>query len=888
MATPQEAAGGDMSVKRAISVAPWSLLAALVCFPTTTLAAPDGTRTPGDASWSQEAPTGEHGLVIETSGSAGVSGSLERAERGAPLAGHAFKVDVDLALVEKRRRGESGESVRRVRVSSPDALWIVLGFGTFRVPEGASLSVLAADGSVVAGPYGADDVRRHGQLWTPPIEGDEALVELAWPAALDDVEPNVHLGTVAHGFAPWGGLGESDDPGTDVGDCHVDVKCPLGDAWRDQRRGVVNLLKGGVQYCSGTFVTTADGSCKPYVLSANHCLSTPADAAATSFQTNFERKECGGTETREGPIFTGSALVATWAESDVTLLELDQDVPAETRIFLNGYNRAAFPPAVQSWVIHHPDGREKSISFNADPVTNGVSYGPSHWRVSEWEEGSTEFGSSGGPLFDQDQRIVGQLHGGSARCDFPQGYDEFGKFSVSWDGGGTPATRLSDWLDPLTSGEVTVDGVEWNTCLFPPAEIAVVDNECEDTTGNGDGDGHAEPGELVRVPVTITNEGRGDGTELVGWLSVVGGPGTVVDRRAEFPDLAIDETGTSLPPHFTVEIDEGAACGARIDLHVSMSSAEAADVGGGSASLRVGEPSESPVFSDDMENGQNGWSTAVLDGINEWRQRTVDAKSPVHSWLAANVAARGDTVLIMPELTALPASSELRFWHRFDTEANRDGGVLEYDTGSGWADAGPLMVEEPYNGGIASNATSPLAGRSAFSGDSGDWIETVVDLSSLSGQDVRFRWRFATDETFGDEGWYVDDVRVRTVTYSCDVATPRPGEASARDASGRAFHIEKEPTAGYRLTWSAPESGGPFGAYRLYGMPLLGVGAIGDPVCEGRLGDAPLDEVVLAELTPNTGFLVVPVNETSGLEGPYGTDSEGRERWPAEGPAVCP
>ena len=34
-----------------------------------------------------------------------------------------------------------------------------------------------------------------------------------------------------------------------------------------------------------------------------------------------------------------------------------------------------------------------------------------HWRLN-WDEGGTEGGSSGSPLFD-DENIVGQLHGGS-------------------------------------------------------------------------------------------------------------------------------------------------------------------------------------------------------------------------------------------------------------------------------------------------------------------------------------------------------------------------------------------------------------------------------------------------------------------------------------------
>ena len=77
--------------------------------------------------------------------------------------------------------------------------------------------------------------------------------------------------------------------------------------------------------------------------------------------------------------------------------------------------------------------------------------------MADWDLGATEGGSSGSPLFDQHHRIVGQLHGGQAACgnDDP---DWYGRLFTSWTGDGTAGGRLSDWLDPLNSGLVTLDG----------------------------------------------------------------------------------------------------------------------------------------------------------------------------------------------------------------------------------------------------------------------------------------------------------------------------------------------------------------------------------------------------------------------------------------------
>ena len=81
-----------------------------------------------------------------------------------------------------------------------------------------------------------------------------------------------------------------------------------------------------------------------------------------------------------------------------------------------------------------------------------------------WDHGATEGGSSGSPLFDQDGRIIGQLHGGDSFC-YEGGSDWYGRLSRSWTGGGTASTGLKDWLDPLDTGATTLDGIDSGSLL---------------------------------------------------------------------------------------------------------------------------------------------------------------------------------------------------------------------------------------------------------------------------------------------------------------------------------------------------------------------------------------------------------------------------------------
>ena len=113
------------------------------------------------------------------------------------------------------------------------------------------------------------------------------------------------------------------------------------------------------------------------------------------------------------------------------------------------------------------------------------------------------------------------------------------------------------------------------------------------------------------------------------------------------------------------------------------------------------------------------------------------------------------------------------FWSDFQFEASmgtpNDGGVVEYSTNGGttWMDAAPLMDGgQLYNGTLP--AGNPLGARQAFTASSGAYVPTTLDLSGLTGQSFKLRFRTGTDAAGSDFGWFVDDVGI----FRCIAGVP--------------------------------------------------------------------------------------------------------------------
>jgi hypothetical protein len=132
--------------------------------------------------------------------------------------------------------------------------------------------------------------------------------------------------------------------------------------------------------------------------------------------------------------------------------------------------------------------------------------------------------------------------------------------------------------------------------------------------------------------------------------------------------------------------------------------------------------------------------------------------------------------------------AQLTFRHNFNLEASDvdpnvgfDGGVLEISTdgGSTFQDilaAGGSFVMGGYNRTISADRGNPIANRQAWSGNSGGFITTMVNLPFIP-INARLRWRMASDTSGSNEGWRVDTVNIswcELVPCPTPTAVPRP------------------------------------------------------------------------------------------------------------------
>jgi hypothetical protein len=80
-------------------------------------------------------------------------------------------------------------------------------------------------------------------------------------------------------------------------------------------------------------------------------------------------------------------------------------------------------------------------------------------KISHWELGTTELGSSGAPLFNEEHRIIGTLTGGRSTCGYTKD-DYFTKFGVSWETYTDSSNQLKYWLDSAQTGQLFLNGYD--------------------------------------------------------------------------------------------------------------------------------------------------------------------------------------------------------------------------------------------------------------------------------------------------------------------------------------------------------------------------------------------------------------------------------------------
>jgi len=394
---------------------------------------------------------------------------------------HPFPVQLNLKNAGTWEKRSDGTDVWRCRMYSEDAVSINLGFSEFYLPEGASLFIYSIDRKRILGPFSFEDNELHREMWTPILDTDEIIVELQIPS--DQIYAcSLEITTINHAFKE---LFVSDNSGS----CNLDVICSAADGfeevddYRDQINSVAYITVNGNTQCTGFLINNTNQDCKPLFMTANHCMEFSSQAPSLVVYWNYENSYCrlpgssASGASGDGPldkINTGSVYLAGYDPTDFTLVELDDPVVPNHLPFYAGWSKEDIAPN-GSFCVHHPNGDEKRISFEMDQsfITDNQDDFPdpteSHIMVEDWDVGTTEVGSSGSPLFNMDGQVIGQLQSGFAACGNDDS-DWYGRLAASWEGGGNPVNRLKDWLDPLNTGALKIDGLNCSAQIVLTAQ----------------------------------------------------------------------------------------------------------------------------------------------------------------------------------------------------------------------------------------------------------------------------------------------------------------------------------------------------------------------------------------------------------------------------------
>lgn len=373
---------------------------------------------------------------------------------------HAFEVNINPNNSGNWSTTPSGQDIWRVSITSKGAASLNVVFSQFEIPKNGKVFIYNKDMSHIIGAFTHENNKKRGLLPTLPVKGDFITVEYQAPGHSDETL-KLCIGSINHDYL---GIFEKVGDFGDAADCEKDISCYENDYLDISQRSVVKLIINGTELMSGTLINNTREDGTPYIITAAHGYREHSmDAASTLFIFNYKVPHCFTQieGSREQSIAGGEMLCYSPNTDDngldFALIKLSTTPPAAYRPVYAGWSHSADAPSAVH-CIHHPLGDVKKISFDDDTLsiasltTDDAKYRSNgHWKVSTWEDGITEGGSSGAGIFNNENQFLGGLSGGAASCSYPRN-DYFYRMDLAWEAETDGDSTLSQYLDSKQTG----------------------------------------------------------------------------------------------------------------------------------------------------------------------------------------------------------------------------------------------------------------------------------------------------------------------------------------------------------------------------------------------------------------------------------------------------
>ena len=325
----------------------------------------------------------------------------------------------------------NGWRIWSVSVTSPGAEGIRVHLQDIKLPEGARLVAYAPAKPQAGLAVSSQNLRGATEGWTETILGESVVIECQLPPQADPSGVSFTIREISQIYVSLATALGTRSP------CENDVTCYP--AWATTASGVarIEFIDSGSAYlCTGCLLTTVPATYAPYFLTANHCVTTPTIASTLELWWFYQSSTCNGPAPALNSVphtAGGADYLAGSTNNDFTFLYLLEAPPAGASFL--GWSTGDPGSATTLTGIHHPGGDIKKISFG------GQNSLDPNFRYVRWSSGITEPGSSGSPLFNASQQVLGQLWGGSSACDNTTGLDRYGRFDLTYN-------SIAQWLYP--------------------------------------------------------------------------------------------------------------------------------------------------------------------------------------------------------------------------------------------------------------------------------------------------------------------------------------------------------------------------------------------------------------------------------------------------------
>jgi hypothetical protein len=651
----------------------------------------------------------------------------------------------------------NGDKLWRLIIHSEDALSLNLTFDKYKLPEGAKLFIYNPSTKEQIGALTKRNNQTDGKLGCYLIDGAENVLEYYEPAHAE-FAGELQLWRITHGYRnlktyAYKSYGQS-------GTCNNNMNCPIGINWQNEKRSVACIVVGGNESCTGALINDVPQDGTPYFLTANHC--TDGSESTWVFRFNWESPGCTNVNGPTNQSVSGSVVKAKSPVSDFALLQLNSIPPANYNVYYAGWSNLDVP-SDSTVCIHHPSGDIKKISF-APGVTVSATYsGAMTWKTAEWfdglQNGATEPGSSGSPLFDTHHRIVGQLYGGPSNCTSTAGqrHDFYGKFACSWDSGTTTATRMKEWLDPQNTGATYVDGmnavapVQNNTGISSVISPSTTATSCD---------------LIIQPEVTLYNYGSNVITQVTINYNIDGGVNSVYNWTGSLsPSSSIN---VILP-----NITSPSAGSHNLNVSTSLPNGLQDSIpsnDGTVASFSIIDPTANvPLpFTEDFTSATYppaGWLVENPDNNTTWSYQSLFAvNSPGSAGKSMRIRNRqASTGQIDKAITPFynfnnqVAPLYLTFYHSYAKYFSfNDSLIISYtkDCGATWSTLKGFNADDLANqsGGNTTSNTAFVPSADSM------WVKDSIDISAVAGQSsVRFAF---TNKSEQGNTLYIDQINI--------------------------------------------------------------------------------------------------------------------------------